>query len=93
MGPLLATILDTRFGFTFTYGLFGVLQMGTSLLVAWQLPKYSKHKNLLRISTVVGMYWNYLRLPSVLLYVYAAAVAGFGPDFLNAILEPQLEKV
>jgi len=94
VGPLIGTLLDTSFGFTSTYALFGILQLVGGLMVAVFLPPEAGEEQVVSgTKKLLKGYWDLLKILSVLLSVYACAVSGAVPDSINAVLQPNLVQV
>jgi len=86
--------LDASFGFTATYSFFGLLQLVAAVSVAAILPNSIPIESLASgTKELLKQYWTLLKIPSVLLYVFACAVGGASGDSVTAVLQPTLERV
>jgi len=93
VGPILGTLFDTSLGFTATYFTFACLQLISGLYVAIVLPNSIDVESVATgARELLKSFWIFLKIPSVLLFIFASTVARAN-EGLTAVIQPLLERV
>jgi hypothetical protein len=73
---------------------FGLLQLFATVVTFALLPELPvmEHIQLTVKETLLG-FLEFLRIPSILLFIYAAVITSLSTDFISAILQPDLAQV